>query len=190
MAQPKFYNPNGSNLTGIDYGINTNYYNPFGTQIANPIQAQVNSVDGAPYNTATQQPVTTDQSQNDSMFGAFGTIGNNGLGVTKSSTYTPQTNLNMPANFNGTQEQWDTMTPDAQQKMTLGLMGQKSGWEQAGSTMSGIGSLAGGIAGLYGAYQNAEYQKRQEGMQNRLLAADNANKSAFAKAAGGTYVPA
>jgi hypothetical protein len=43
---------------------------------------------------------------------------------------------------------------------------------------------------LYAAYENSQYHKRQEDLQNRMLASENANKSAFARAAGGTYIPA
>jgi len=67
------------------------------------------------------------------------------------------------------------------------LMGGKTGWETLGSTMSGIGSMAGGLAGVYGAYANAKYQKDQTNMQKAMIRGDEANKSAFAKAAGGTY---
>ena len=67
------------------------------------------------------------------------------------------------------------------------LMGGKTGWETLGSTMSGVGTMAGGLAGIYGAYANAKYQKDQTNMQKQMIRGDEANKSAFAKAAGGTY---
>lgn len=66
-------------------------------------------------------------------------------------------------------------------------MGQKSDWEKYGSMASGVGSALGGVAGLYGAYQNAKYMKDQANMQKAMIRGDEANKSAFAKAAGGTY---
>jgi hypothetical protein len=66
-------------------------------------------------------------------------------------------------------------------------MGQKSDWEKYGSIASGVGSALGGVAGLYGAYMNAKYQKDQANMQKNMIRGDEANKSAFAKAAGGTY---
>jgi hypothetical protein len=66
-------------------------------------------------------------------------------------------------------------------------MGQKSDWEKYGSMASGIGSTLGGVAGIYGAVQNAKYQKDQTKMQKAMIRGDEANKSAFAKAAGGTY---
>jgi uncharacterized FlgJ-related protein len=66
-------------------------------------------------------------------------------------------------------------------------MGQKSDWEKYGSIASGVGSALGGVAGLYGAYMNAKYQKDQANMQKAMIRGDEANKSAFAKAAGGTY---
>jgi hypothetical protein len=74
----------------------------------------------------------------------------------------------------------------AAQKEIAG-MGQKSDWEKYGSIASGVGSALGGVAGLYGAYMNAKYQKDQAKMQKNMIRGDEANKSAFAKAAGGTY---
>jgi hypothetical protein len=66
-------------------------------------------------------------------------------------------------------------------------MGAKSDWEKYGSLASGVGTMAGGLAGIYGAYANAKYQKDQTKMQKAMIRGDEANKSAFAKAAGGTY---
>jgi len=67
-------------------------------------------------------------------------------------------------------------------------MGQKSDMERYGSMASGVGSALGGVAGLYGAYMNAKYMKDQSNMQKNMIRGDEANKSAFAKAAGGTYI--
>ena len=66
-------------------------------------------------------------------------------------------------------------------------MGVKSDWEKYGSMASGVGTALGGVAGVYGAIQNAKYQKDQIKMQKDMIRGDEANKSAFAKAAGGTY---
>ena len=67
--------------------------------------------------------------------------------------------------------------------MKIAKMGQKSDLEKYGSLASGIGSMAGGLAGVYGAYANAKYQKDQTNMQKAMIRGDEANKSAFAKAA-------
>jgi hypothetical protein len=184
-------NNNFNNPSAEQYYSNVN--SPFNLPSSNSDtfnQNQTTTADGAPTMQAASQLPTTPQTPSENMFGDLGTTGNNGMGVTKSSTYNPVIAQNMPSNFNGTLEQWRTLSPEDQQRQTLALMGQKSGWEQAGGIASGVGSVMGGIAGLYGAYQNAEYQKRQEGMQRRVLNSENANKSAFAKASGGTYVPA
>jgi hypothetical protein len=71
--------------------------------------------------------------------------------------------------------------------MKIAKMGQKSDWEKYGSLASGVGTTLGGVAGIYGAVQNAKYMKDQANMQKAMIRGDEANKSAFAKAAGGTY---
>jgi hypothetical protein len=181
-------NNNFNNESAPQQYYNNKFSNPFGLPISNPADTYNQNL------TATTgpilQPQVASQLPTENMFGDFGTTGNNGAGIKKSSTYNPVIAQNMPSNFNGTQQQWDSLTHEEQQAQILASMGQKSGWEQAGGIASGVGSVMGGIAGLYGAYQNAEYQKRQENMQRRILNSENANKSAFAKASGGTYVPA
>jgi hypothetical protein len=184
-------NNNFNNPSAPQYYSNTNSpFNLPSNDSGTFNQNQATTADGAPTMQSASQLPTTSQLPTENMFGDVGTTGNNGMVVKKLSTYNPVIPQNMPSNFNGTQQQWDSLTHEEQQAQTLASMGQKSGWEQAGGIASGVGSVMGGIAGLYGAYQNAEYQKRQEGMQRRVLNSENANKSAFAKASGGTYVPA
>jgi hypothetical protein len=71
--------------------------------------------------------------------------------------------------------------------MQIARMGQKSDWEKYGSMASGVGQFLGGAAGIYGVMENAKYMKDQAKMQKNIIRGDEANKSAFAKAAGGTY---
>jgi hypothetical protein len=107
-------NNNFNNPSAPQYYNNQN--NPFGLPIDNGTfnKNQTTTADGAPTMQAASQLPTTAQLPTENMFGDVGTIGNNGIGVKKSSTYNPVISQNMPSNFNGTQQQWDSLTHEEQ----------------------------------------------------------------------------
>jgi hypothetical protein len=157
----------------LNYNNVNSIINPFGLPVNN--QNQMYNVPNLATNATQQQLTNADTNLVNN---------NNNANVNKAIKQ------NMPSYFNGTQEQWDALSNGEQQAQIVAGMGNKTPFEQYGSLASGVGSVMGGVAGLYGAYENSRYQKRQEAMQNRILNSEDANKSAFARAAGGTYIPA
>lgn len=90
-------------------------------------------------------------------------------------------NLNRAGGYSA--QDWNAMTPEERIKAGALKSNLGSGMEQFGQLASGASALA----GIYGAVQNAKYLKDQTKMQKAMIRADDANKSQFAKAAGGTY---
>ena len=90
-------------------------------------------------------------------------------------------NLNRAGGYSA--QDWNAMTPEERIKAGALKSNLGSGMEQFGQLASGASALA----GIYGTMQNAKYLKDQTKMQKAMIRADDANKSAFAKAAGGTY---
>jgi hypothetical protein len=94
-----------------------------------------------------------------------------------------------PAGY--TNEEWASLSPDEQAKLGANKSSIESGLGLASAGISAVG----GLAGLYAAHANSKYNKgmldiskQQNQAQLAQLRANDANKSAFAKAAGGTYV--
>jgi hypothetical protein len=181
---------------------NLNNFNPW----AEPYQAgsgytNVNSTTnpfGLQYNNQDQTNGTFDLGYNNvnSVINPFGLPVNNqnqmynvpNLVADTDQQQLTNANANL-ANNNNTQTNNNSNNLDSMLQK-IADMNKKSPLEQYGSLASGVGSVMGGVAGLYGAYENSRYQKRQEAMQNKILNSEDANKSAFARAAGGTYIPA
>ena len=80
-----------------------------------------------------------------------------------------------------------TNPTEESEAMKIAKMGQKSDMEKYASVASGVAPVIGGLASLYSTIANAKYMKDQAKMQKNMIRGDEANKSAFAKAAGGTY---
>jgi hypothetical protein len=149
--------------------------------VNNPFEMQAPTTVATPNVTATPTMPTSDNTNINAIMGQYykDKIG----GVFGIPVDDPTQAYNL-TNNNGTLNDINKMQND------LNAAGEKSGLEKYGGLASGIGSMMGGLAGLYAAYENSQYHKRQEDLQNRMLASENANKSAFARAAGGTYIPA
>ena len=84
-----------------------------------------------------------------------------------------------------TNEQMKNLTPE----QMIALKDAKSPLESAFGMAGNAGQFLGGIAGLYGQYQNAKLEKDKMNIAKQQQRAIDANTSAFARAAGGTYTP-
>lgn len=90
-------------------------------------------------------------------------------------------NLNRAGGYSA--QEWNSMTPEQRIQAGAQKSNLASGIEMAGQIAGGLGAGA----GIYGTLMNAKYQKKDLEMKKNIARAGEANTSAFAKAAGGTY---
>jgi len=166
------------------------------TDIAQPVSSVARSRNGglmAPPPMVTSKPQTSSLASvvQPSVVPASSVADNYNYGGMTQQDFTPMQTGNAQDTFweNLTRaggysaQEWNAMTPE--QRIQAGA--QKS---NLASGMEQFGQLAGGasaLAGIYGTIQNAKYLKDQTKMQKNMIRSDDANKSQFAKAAGGTY---